>query len=320
MCPAAEEEQLTSEAPPRVALVVDHDDDDGRWVAAVLGGSGFRVHRADSAASALPLADLLSPDLVVIEARLDQGADGVEVVRRLRARSSTFIVLHSADDSEIDIVRGLSAGADAFLLRPLSSRELKVRIAAVMRRPRSRLGAARPRTAPAVPEPAAPEVVAASEPAVSELVAPEPVESEVAASEVVAPEVAVSELAVSELVASEPVATEAPVRVMFRGGWIEYDVLRLHPDDGIFLVDEQPVTLNPRSFDLMEVMLYAEGETRTPADLAIAIHDDADAAADLETVVLLMEALRQLLARVAPQREWIARTPDGYLLGGAPHA
>ncbi|NEN79532.1 response regulator [Nocardioides zeae] len=266
-----------------VALVVDPDVEDALWVAGVLQASGFEVLRADDAVSALVVAEAHAPDLVMVDAQLGTGADGIEVARRLRARSTTFIVLHSERDDELDIVRGLSAGADAYLLRPLSGRELKVRIAAVMRRPADRFlrpavdGAAAPAPAPAVPPAPAGSPVPAGSPA-------------------------------------GPAEPAEPAGVEYDDGWVVFGSLRVHPDDAVARVEEHPVALNPRAFDLLEVLLYADGQPRTAADLSIAIHDDPARAADLSRVELLMRGLTDTLRGVGVGRRWIEHDARGYRL------
>lgn len=280
MCPVGEAwsgADAGTVPPRRTALVVDREQSAAEWIAEVLTSAGFDVRTARGTIDAVAAARERVPDLVVAEAALDAGADGVELARRLRALSSTFIVLHSERDEEIDIVRGLNAGADAFLLRPLSRRELKVRIAAVMRRPPVP-GRARPASAPAaplVPAPSAPS--APSAPLVP---------------------------------AAEP---PAPA-LRFEEGAILLGPLRVDPEQGLAFVDDRPLVLNPRAFDLLEVLLYAAGEPRTTADLAIAVHDDPAASADLARVDLLVERLVGSLRAAAPGHEWIVRGDEGYRL------
>lgn len=264
MCPAAER----TGAPQRTALVVDRDPASARWICEVLDSAGFAVRTAEHAADALAVAEEEWPDLVVVAAELDPGGDGVELARRLRALSSTFIVLHSESDEEIDVVRGLNAGADSYLLRPLSGRELKVRIAAVMRRPPVP-GRTRPAAAPVVPQ-------AGAEPGAG------------------------------------PGAPPPATRV--EDGWIVNGSLRVQPDDAVAYVGGRALVLNPRAFDLLEVLLYAEGEPRSTGDLAIAVHDDPAADADLERVDLLVAGLTQSLRNADPSRAWIAREAEGYRL------
>lgn len=257
-----------------VALVVDPDVEDALWVASVLQASGFEVLRADDAVSALVVAEAHDPELVVVDAQLGAGADGIEVARRLRARSTTFIVLHSDHDDELDVVRGLSAGADAFLLRPLSSRELKVRIAAVMRRPADRFVRPAAESAPVpVPAPAVPADGGTGDGGAGE-----------------------------------------SVGVAYDGGWVVLGSLRVHPDDAVAVVEGRPVVLNPRAFDLLEVLLYADGHARTAADLSIAIHDDPARAGDLARVELLMGGLVDTLRGTGAGRRWIEHDERGYRL------
>lgn len=281
MCPV---DETARERRGPVALVVDPDVEDALWVAGVLQASGFEVLRADDAVSALVVAEAHGPDLVMVDAQLGAGADGIEVARRLRARSTTFIVLLSERDDELDIVRGLSAGADDYLLRPLSGRELKVRIAAVMRRPADRF------VRPAVDGGPVPVSTAASIPSAASAADPP-------ATAPAAPAVPVE-----------------PVGVGYEDGWVVLGSLRVHPDDAVAVVDDRLVALNPRAFDLLEVLLYADGQPRTAADLSIAIHDDPERAADLSRVELLMRGLTHTLRSVGTGRRWIEHDEHGYRL------
>lgn len=293
MCPV---DETARERRGPVALVVDPDVEDALWVAGVLQASGFEVLRADDAVSALVVAEAHGPDLVMVDAQLGAGADGIEVARRLRARSTAFIVLLSERDDELDIVRGLSAGADAYLLRPLSGRELKVRIAAVMRRPADRF------VRPAVDGGPAPASTAArvSPPTAPSAAAPSPAVPAAAVPPAAAP--------------AAPAVPVEPVGVDYEDGWVVLGPLRVHPEDAVAVVDARPVALNPRAFDLLEVLLYADGHPRTAADLSIAIHDDPERAADLSRVELLMRGLAHTLRGIGSGRRWIEHDEHGYRL------
>jgi len=84
-------------------------------------------------ADAEPALDLLEPDLVVLDVGLPS-VDGVELCRRLRARSDVALLILSARGSVADIERGLAGGADDYVPKPFTSRDLEQRIAAVTAR------------------------------------------------------------------------------------------------------------------------------------------------------------------------------------------
>lgn len=96
---------------------------------------GFVVHTADDGPAALEMARQVRPDLVVLDVMLP-GMDGFEVLRRLREWSQVYVLLLTARTEETDKVVGLSVGADDYLTKPFSPRELVARVKAILRRGR----------------------------------------------------------------------------------------------------------------------------------------------------------------------------------------
>jgi len=99
----------------------------------------YTVLTVGDGAAALDLARARQPDVVILDIMLP-GLDGVEVCRRLRQFSDAYVLMLTARAEEIDKIVGLSAGADDYLTKPFSPRELVARVKALLRRPR---GAAR---------------------------------------------------------------------------------------------------------------------------------------------------------------------------------
>ncbi len=119
---------------PRV-LVVDDESALARVVEGYLQREGFAVDLAFDGPSAVADAKRRPPDLVVLDVMLP-GLDGIEVCRQLRTFSDAYIIMLTARDEEIDKVVALSVGADDYLVKPFSPRELIARIRAMLRRPR----------------------------------------------------------------------------------------------------------------------------------------------------------------------------------------
>jgi len=111
--------------------------DDEAMVAEVVGRylrrEGFDVVTAADGPSALDQIQKQQPDLVVLDLMLP-GLDGLEVCRRLRARSQVPVIMLTARDEELDRILGLELGADDYLTKPFSPRELVARVKAVLRR------------------------------------------------------------------------------------------------------------------------------------------------------------------------------------------
>ncbi|WP_345962813.1 response regulator transcription factor [Streptomyces sp. BRB040] len=121
-------------APARI-LVVDDDPTVAEVVAGYLDRAGYRVDRAGDGPAALARADAHRPDLVVLDLMLP-GMDGLEVCRRLRVRGPVPVVMLTARGDEDDRILGLEVGADDYVTKPFSPRELVLRVESVLRRTR----------------------------------------------------------------------------------------------------------------------------------------------------------------------------------------
>ncbi len=117
----------------RSILVVEDDATLRETLAEALEGEGFRVASAADGAEALSTFRHDRPDLVLLDLMLPE-LSGVEVTRIIRAESSVPIVILTAKVSELDRVLGLELGADDYVTKPFSIRELSARIRAVLRR------------------------------------------------------------------------------------------------------------------------------------------------------------------------------------------
>ena len=123
-------------------LVVEDEASFSEALKYLLGREGFDVVVADTGAHALEIFDATNPDLLLLDLMLP-GVSGTEVCRQIRTKSQVPIIMLTAKDSEIDKVVGLELGADDYVTKPYSSRELVARIRAVLRR-NSDLGDADP--------------------------------------------------------------------------------------------------------------------------------------------------------------------------------
>ncbi len=132
----------------RIAVVVDDDPEIGAVIDRSLQLAGFDVVFAASGKEALAAVSLHQPDLVTLDLTLPD-VDGLEVCRRIRAGSDCYIIMVSARIDEVDRLTGLEVGADDFLTKPFSVRELQARVAALFRRPRSTVAA--PTSVPPTP-------------------------------------------------------------------------------------------------------------------------------------------------------------------------
>jgi len=118
------------------ALVVDDEAALADVVASYLTREHFEVTVCHTGAEALAVAREVDPDVVVLDLGLP-GIDGLEVCRQLRTFSDAYVVMLTARDTEMDTIVGLSVGADDYVTKPFSPRELVARIRAMLRRPRA---------------------------------------------------------------------------------------------------------------------------------------------------------------------------------------
>lgn len=119
-----------------LALVVDDERALAGMVATYLSRAGLRTDQAHTGPDAVSRARTDDPDVVILDLGLP-GMDGVEVCRAIRSFSDCYILILTARDDEIDKVVGLSSGADDYIVKPFSIREVVARVQAVLRRPRA---------------------------------------------------------------------------------------------------------------------------------------------------------------------------------------
>ncbi len=133
------------------ALVVDDEVPLASVIASYLEREHFEVSIAHNGREAVALAREIDPDVVVLDLALP-GIDGLEACRQLRTFSDAYVVMLTARDTEMDTIIGLSVGADDYVTKPFSPRELVARIRAMLRRPRT-VAAAEAGVAPDQPPP-----------------------------------------------------------------------------------------------------------------------------------------------------------------------
>ena len=132
---------------PHRILVVDDEPNIRKVVTSYLCSEGFEVAEAADGEAALAAFDRTDPDLVVLDVMMP-GRDGISVLTELRRRSDVYVIMLTARAEETDRIIGLSVGADDYVAKPFSAKELVARVKAVLRR-------ARPGSASAGDRPAA---------------------------------------------------------------------------------------------------------------------------------------------------------------------
>ena len=120
---------------PRI-LIVDDEERIRSLVASYLKADGFEVVEANNGRDAVAEVERHKPDLVIMDVRMP-GMDGFEALSEIRRTSDVYVIMLTARAEETDRIVGLSVGADDYVTKPFSPRELVARVKAVLRRARS---------------------------------------------------------------------------------------------------------------------------------------------------------------------------------------
>lgn len=147
----------TTPGDERTALVVEDDEDIRELITFTLATQGFTVTAVESGLAGVEAVRTLDPDLITLDLGLP-GIDGIEACRRIREITDAYVVMITARDDEVERLIGLETGADDFLSKPFSPRELKARVNAMFRRPRRG-----PAAAPVAAEPITARIGAAED-------------------------------------------------------------------------------------------------------------------------------------------------------------
>jgi DNA-binding response OmpR family regulator len=122
-------------APPARVLVIEDTPDGRELIVGILRAQGYDVDAVADGEAGMDRVAAWAPDLVVLDIGLP-GMDGVEVCRRLRTVSDAYVLMLTGRSGEVDKVVGLSVGADDYVTKPFSPRELTARVQAMLRRAR----------------------------------------------------------------------------------------------------------------------------------------------------------------------------------------
>jgi two-component system OmpR family response regulator len=120
----------------RTAAVIDDDPDVRLMLRVALEAIGFVVHEAETGHGGVDLVAECEPDLVTLDLMLP-GFGGVEVCRRIRQTTTAYIIMITGSLDEVDRLVGLATGADDYVTKPFSPREVQARVSAMFRRPRA---------------------------------------------------------------------------------------------------------------------------------------------------------------------------------------
>ncbi|NLP84343.1 response regulator transcription factor [Microbacterium sp. CFH 90308] len=265
---------------PQTAVIIEDDPEIRQILAEVLESVGFSTVSVGNGIDGVQAVLTYKPLLTTLDVNMP-GIDGFEAAKRIRAQSDTYIIMLTGLTEEADVVAGLGAGADDYLLKPFRPRELRARIDAAMRR--ARPGAATASTtappqgdvgpsipdagqattrvsgsAPGAPAPDAHVAGEASGPALDRSTAETPTAGATAATG-----------------AAASVTGHAGTNDGDAGEWLEHRGLRLHPENRIVTMNGDELDLTRTEFDLLATLLESKRRVRSKADLTLALRGES---------------------------------------------
>jgi two-component system OmpR family response regulator len=289
----------------RIAVIIEDDADIRHLLETVLTQAGFDAIATSNGVDGVRAVRAYDPVVTTLDVSMP-GMDGFETAKRIRAFSSTYIVMLTARDEEIDTLMGLDSGADDYLTKPFRPRELRARIDAMMRRPRQVVtgeGEADAAQAPSAPGSPATAMPNAAAPATATSSAGS------AASGAASP--AVPSPAAEQASESAPTPGRHAEPGEPEEGWLEHNGLRLNPEMRLVTLDDRELELTRTEFDLLAALLESKRRVRTKADLVLLLRGESYVTAyyvneaDKRAVEVHMGNLRKKLGDSISSPRWL---------------
>lgn len=301
--------------PRRVAVVIEDDEDIRNLLETVLTQAGFQVIAASNGITGIEAVRRYSPIVTTLDVNMP-GLDGFETLRRIREFSETYVVMLTALGEEIDTLHGLESGADDYVTKPFRPRELRARIEAMLRRPRSIATDTAPRVASPV-SPFAPSILT-----LPPRLVPQPEQWE--SMEVTIP------LALKRdyLAAAQAARMTSPVAQLAThepdDGWLEHNGLWVNTETRIVEQDGEEIDMTRSEFDLLAGLMETTRRVRTKADLVLLLRGESYVTshfvsdADKRAIEVHMANLRKKLSENPNAPRWIETVRGiGYRLTAA---
>lgn len=279
----------------KTAVIIEDDKEIRHVLAEVLESSGFSTVSVGNGIDGVRAVLTYQPVLTTIDVNMP-GIDGIEAAKRIRAQSDTYIIMLTGMNDEADVIAGLGAGADDYLLKPFRPRELRARVEALMRRRTT--DAERAVTAPAAPSQGS---VGPSFPGTRPNTTAVPT----------APAIEDRDLATPSTVIVPAGAASVPAVVDTDGEWLTHRDLRLHPENRIVLIGGEELDLTRTEFDLLATLLESKRRVRSKADLTLVLRGESYVTsyfvgdADKRAVEAHMTNLRRKLGESAANPRYI---------------
>lgn len=263
----------------KTAVIVEDDPDIRHLLVEVLESAGFSTVSVGNGIDGVRAVIAYQPLITTLDVNMP-GIDGFEAARRIRQQSDTYIIMLTGLEEEADVVLGLGAGADEYVVKPFRPRELRARIEALLRRPRAGGPAV---TAPRQDSvgPSFPNARSGSEAAPTAEPAPAPPTS-LTSTPVVVPSSQGPDPRAggtgSELVArpSADVVPRGHGELTPTGApWVVHRDLQLDPDSRIVLIEGVELDLTRTEFDLLATLMESKRRVRSKADLTLVLRGES---------------------------------------------
>jgi DNA-binding response OmpR family regulator len=260
----------------KTAVIIEDDPEIRHILAEVLESAGFSTVSVGNGIDGVRAVLTYQPLLTTLDVTMP-GIDGFEAAKRIRAQSDTYIIMLTGLTEEADVVAGLGAGADDYLLKPFRPRELRARIDAAMRR--ARPGSAGPATTAPSQGSVGPSFPGAR-PATSALPTVSPGEPEPGLHVVSE----ASDPGSRRASAATPAAAAGAATPVDHDGsssdgdaaeWLEHRGLRLHPENRIVTMNGDELDLTRTEFDLLATLLQSKRRVRSKADLTLVLRGES---------------------------------------------
>lgn len=275
----------------KTAVIVEDDPDVRHLLAEVLEAAGFSTVSVGNGIDGVRAVLAYQPLITTLDVNMP-GIDGFEAARRIREKSNTFIIMLTGLADEADVVLGLGAGADEYIVKPFRPREFRARVEALLRRPRPESGAmaGNPRQesvgpsfpgarvqAPQAPQaPMQPELRHPGGVPIQAFPDPQDYPAVAAMPEPVAPVIPVTSVVIPA--ATTPGSELAPTggpSLSGGGYWLIHRDLQLNPETRVVLTGGREVELTRTEFDLLATLLESKRRVRSKADLTLVLRGES---------------------------------------------
>ncbi|WP_412948759.1 response regulator [Microbacterium sp. 179-B 1A2 NHS] len=262
----------------KTAVIVEDDPDIRHLIVEVLEAAGFSTVSVGNGVDGVRAVLSYQPLITTLDVNMP-GIDGFEAARRIRAQSDTYIIMITGLEEEADVVLGLGAGADEYVVKPFRPRELRARVESLLRRPRSGTvsqGAAPRQDAAGSPSGMGDSMGAGIDERIMTPAYPAPALPGLPAQGQPTPGLAdqSGQPATDSAVGTDPTPSgqTPPVGAP---GWVVHRDLAVNVEYRTALIDGRELTLTRTEFDLLATLIESKRRVRSKADLTLVLRGES---------------------------------------------